>query len=84
MARRTLEDDWDDDDEVNDEGGDTIPCPNCHRHIHEDSVRCPHCENYLSEEDDATPPRRRPWWIILGFVLCFVVIYLWLRSWGLR
>ena len=72
MARRVAEDDWDDDE---DDG--TIPCPYCHRQIHEDSPRCPYCENYISEED--APPARKPWWIIIGTLLCLVIFYLWIR-----
>lgn len=79
MARRTMEEDWDEDGDADDGDDDTIPCPYCRRHIHEDSVRCPHCENYLSEEDDHETPRKKPWWIIIGVLLCFVVFYLWIR-----
>jgi hypothetical protein len=91
MPRRTSdEDDWDEDydaeseddyDPANEEQDDeepTVPCPYCRQPIHEDSLRCPYCEKYLSEED--APPATRPWWIIAGFVLCFVVIYLWLTG----
>lgn len=82
MPRRTTEDDWDDDDadwsdsEDQAEDDDTIPCPYCRRHIHEDAVRCPHCEKYLSEED--APPARKPWWIIVGVLLCLYLVYRWL------
>ncbi len=73
MVRRTLgSDDWDEDD-----GDDTIPCPYCRRSIHEDSQRCPYCEKYLSEEDAPAAPK--PWWIIIGVLLCLVVFYLWIR-----
>jgi hypothetical protein len=47
------------------------------REIHEDSVRCPHCENYLSEED-AAAPSRKPWWIIVGVLVCLYVVYRWI------
>jgi hypothetical protein len=78
MPRRTLEDDWDGEDSYgDDEESETIPCPYCKRQIHEDAVRCPHCENYLSQED--APLRRKPWWIIVGVLLCFVIFYLWIR-----
>ena len=29
----------------------TVPCPYCHRKIHEDSQCCPYCEQYISRED---------------------------------
>lgn len=54
---------------------DTVPCPYCRREIHEDSQRCPYCENYISEED--SPPVRRPWWFVVGFLLAAYVVYRW-------
>jgi len=64
-------DDWDDqDDEA------TTPCPYCRREIFEDSVRCPHCGEYISEED--SPPSRKPWWIVLGALLCLFAIWQWI------
>jgi len=71
--------DWDDEysDETGDEDDDTIPCPYCGREIHEDSVCCPHCENYLSEED---APARKPWWLILGVVVCLLIVYMWIKQ----
>ncbi len=71
--RSTDEDDWDGGDE---EESATIPCPYCHRQIHEDSERCPYCENYLSRED--APPSRKPWWLILGAIACLYAVYRWI------
>jgi hypothetical protein len=86
MARWAEEEDsWDDnldldDDEIDvpDEEDDepTIPCPYCHKEIHEDSQRCPYCEQYISRED--SPPSRKPWWIILGALACLYVVYRWI------
>ena len=92
MPRVVDEQDWDDDEgdwEPDDEPDDdeqaapfadvdepTIPCPYCHESIHEDSVRCPHCEQYISTEDE--PTTRKPWWIILGFILCGLIAYMWI------
>ena len=71
------EGDWrPDDDRAGDDDDGTVPCPYCQRPMHEDSPRCPHCENYISKED--APPRRKPWWIVLGCLLCFYVIYRWI------
>ena len=76
------EDVWDDDkyDEDADmvEEEPTIPCPNCKRQIHEDSPRCPYCENYISEED--TVPARKPWWIYVGALFVFYVVYRWIAG----
>ena len=68
---------WNEDD--NNGGGDeddTVPCPSCGRPVYEDSPRCPHCGNYISEED--APPARKPWWIIVGALLVFYVVYRWI------
>ena len=68
------DEDWDapnDDDEP-----ETVPCPYCRRHIHEDAQRCPYCENYLSEED--APPGRKPWWLLLGVLAALYAVYRWI------
>jgi hypothetical protein len=59
-----------------DEEESTIPCPYCKREIHEDSPRCPYCENYISGED--APRSRKPWWMIIGLLLCLYAIYRWI------
>jgi len=63
-------DDWNDRDEDS-----TVPCPYCRREIFEDAVRCPHCGEYISEED--APPLEKPWWIIVGAMLCLAAIPIW-------
>lgn len=73
MNRRYEEpEDWGDEDD--DEP--TIPCPNCQEEMFEDSPRCPHCGEYISEEDAS--PGRKPWWVIIGVVLCLIVILIWI------
>ena len=62
-------DDWDDDDAL-------IDCPYCGEPIFDDAERCPYCECYISEQD--RPPTTRPWWFVLGFLLCIAIIYLWI------
>ena len=84
MALRLADDeDWDDgesdvgdDEEASDDDEPTIPCPYCKRKIHEDSPRCPYCERYISEEDATSA--RKPWWIILGTLLCLYIVYRWI------
>ncbi|HKB37669.1 MAG TPA: hypothetical protein VKD72_14575 [Gemmataceae bacterium] len=88
MPRRSAEDEeweddsegWDADEAVDDALGEdsdsTIACPHCKREIHEDSQRCPYCEQYISEED--APPSRKPWWIVVGALLCLYVVYRWI------
>jgi hypothetical protein len=86
MARRLAEDEeWDDDEsdegddeEASDDDEPTIPCPYCKRQIHEDSQRCPYCDHYISKED--APPARKPWWVILGTLLCLYIVYRWIMG----
>jgi transposase-like protein len=66
------DDEWDAADEA------TVPCPYCEREIYEDAPRCPYCERYLSEED--TPPDRKPWWIIVGVLLCLYAVWRWIAG----
>jgi len=81
MARRLTDDEeWDDGEsdaaEASDDDEPTISCFYCKRQIHEDSQRCPYCEHYISEED--APPARKPWWVILGTLLCLYIVYRWI------
>lgn len=71
MPRIDVDDHFPDDDWES----ETIPCPYCKREISEDSVRCPHCENYISKED--VPAATKPWWIVIGIVLCLYAVYRW-------
>jgi hypothetical protein len=70
----TEDEDWDDEDDLDDP--DLIPCPHCRHEIFEDSPRCPHCGRYLSRED--APPERKPWWVILGVIVCLYVVWRWM------
>jgi len=88
MPRLTdRDDDWGDDsdseedDDYPDFGDDEamIPCPNCGVDIHDESEQCPRCGRYLSKED--APANRKPWWIIVGVVVCLYVVYRWNVWW---
>jgi hypothetical protein len=78
------EDGWEGDDSGlgdandNDEDEPTVPCPYCRREIFEDSPRCPHCGQYISDED--ARGARKPWWIVLGALLCLAVVWVWVAS----
>jgi hypothetical protein len=67
-------DDWH--DESGDEDDSTVPCPYCGQEMYEDAPRCPHCGQYISDEDAA--PRRKPWWIIIGVLLCLCAVLVWI------
>jgi transposase-like protein len=68
----------DDEEWGEDEEEPTISCPYCGAEIHEDAQRCPYCENYVSEED--TPPSRKPWWLLVGVLLCLYAVYRWIAG----
>ena len=68
----------DDDEDEDEDDAETIPCPYCRRQIHEDAVRCPYCEKYISAED--APPGARPLWFIIGFLLCLLIVYWWIKG----
>jgi hypothetical protein len=53
---------------------DRMPCPHCLAVIFDDSVRCPACGRYLADDDSS----RRPWWVILGALLCLAVSLYWI------
>jgi hypothetical protein len=81
--RDAYADDGDDSDAdfegfIDDDQGPTSPCPYCHKPVFEDSPRCPHCKEYISEEDAGST--RKPWWIIVGAVLCLYVVYRWIMG----
>jgi hypothetical protein len=64
------EDGWNEDDEA------TMPCPYCREEMYDDSPSCPHCGKYISEEDATA--QQKPWWIVLGVLLCIIVIAMWI------
>ncbi len=78
------EEDWeedDDDDEIDSDFDDdddepTVPCPYCHRTIHEDAQRCPYCEQYISKEDSPQSPK--PWWLVAGVAVCLLLVLWWI------
>jgi predicted nucleic acid-binding Zn ribbon protein len=70
------EEDWDDDGPDGEEEDTTAPCPHCGAWVYDDAVRCPECGKYLSRED--APRRRKPWWVIIGVVVCLYVMLRWI------
>ena len=66
-------------DEPDDDGDDeTVPCPHCLEPVYEDAVRCPHCGQYQSRED---APRRYPWWLVIGVLICLALVSRWIIPW---
>jgi uncharacterized paraquat-inducible protein A len=75
-----MRDDWEedfDDADADDEGSATIACPHCSEEIHEESQRCPRCGHYLSEEEEESAAKPKPWLIAVGMMLCLIVVYFW-------
>jgi predicted nucleic acid-binding Zn ribbon protein len=69
--------DWEDPEEADDDEDDqTVACPFCQRPVYEDAERCPGCGQYLSAEDLAQP-RRKPWWLVVGALICLVMVLRW-------
>jgi hypothetical protein len=63
--------------EPDEAGPGLLPCPYCLGVIYEESARCPHCGKYLSEED---VPYRKPWWILLGAIICLAMTLYWILA----
>ncbi len=55
--------------------GTTFPCPHCFHTVYEDAERCSGCGRYLSTED---APVRKPWWLVIGVLVCIVVVIGWM------
>lgn len=51
-----------------------LPCPACRALIYADSERCPACGHYVSNEEVSL---RRPWWIVVGVLVCLAVAIYW-------
>jgi hypothetical protein len=64
----------DSDDELDEDGDETVKCPYCGAAVYEDAERCPSCENYLSREDE---PSRFPVWVKLTALVCLTVAVGW-------
>ncbi len=66
------------DEPDDDEDDETVPCPYCLESMYEDAVRCPHCGRYPSRED---APRRYPWWLVIGVLICLALVSRWIIPW---
>lgn len=53
---------------------EAIPCPFCHRPVHEDGDICPHCGNFVG---GAGAPRRVPPIVWIGFALAMLGAVTW-------
>jgi predicted nucleic acid-binding Zn ribbon protein len=73
-----FDEDIEDPDEPDDVDGvgDETPCPYCGKDIYEQAEICPYCRSFISHED--APPRRRPLWLWIGFLLALVGALIWI------
>ena len=76
----------DDDNEVLDprefpepdqQGDGLLPCPYCLAVLYEESTRCSHCGMLLSQDGISS---RKPWWVILGVLICLAVSIYWILA----
>lgn len=67
------DDEYPDENDLDDESSETLPCPECGAEIYEDTVRCPACGAYVTF--DTRPwSGRPPWWILLGLVAAVIAV----------
>jgi zinc-ribbon domain len=71
IVRDNDDEDWDDDPDEE----STVPCPHCREPVYDDTELCPNCGQYLSIEDS---PHRKPWWVVLGVVVCLMMVFWWI------
>ena len=67
------DDEYPDEDDLDDETSETLPCPECGAEVYEDAVRCPACGSYVTFD---TQPRsgRHAWWIVVGLLAALLAI----------
>jgi hypothetical protein len=59
---------------------DVIDCPYCGESIYHQAERCPHCERYVSPLEDPPARRQRPWWILIGALICLLIVVGWILN----
>jgi len=67
------DDEYPDEDDLDDELTETVPCPECGAEIYEDAVQCPVCGAYVTAETGIWSGRPS-WWILLGLAGILAVI----------
>ncbi len=88
MAYAVDEDDRDDEDDDSvdedplasdqdreDDGEPSIPCPFCKKPIHEDADVCPRCGNFVGGDDAPRP--RVPLFVWIGVILAALCVLTW-------
>ncbi len=67
------DDEFPDDNDLDDDLSETVPCPQCGAEIYEDAVRCPTCGTYVTHSTDIWTGRPL-WWTALGLLGIAVLI----------
>ena len=60
-------DEYPEEDDVDDELTETIPCPRCGAQVYEDAPQCPVCGAYITS-DTSVWSGRPVWWMVLGLL----------------
>lgn len=74
-GREIDDDEYPDEDDLDDEISETLPCPECGAEVYEDSDRCPACGAYITQLT-ATGVGRLPWWAVLGLLAALLAAFL--------
>ena len=72
-ASGSFDDGSPEDDYLDDDSSETVPCPDCRAEIYEAAEQCPYCGNYVVHRSDVWSGRSR-WWIVLGLLGILAVI----------
>lgn len=64
-----------DEDDLDDDQSETVPCPACGVEIYEDAFQCPACGYYLASQSSSPWSGRSIWWILLGLLGTGALIY---------
>jgi len=67
------DDEYPDEDDLDDQLTDTVPCPQCGAEVYEDTVACPCCGTYVTVKTGIWSGRP-VWWIALGLLGLVAVI----------
>ena len=67
------DEEYPDENDLDDEISETLPCPECGTEVYEDSVQCPACGAYITP-GTRTVPGRPAWWLVLGLAAALLAI----------
>ena len=65
--------DWDEEEDLDDDYSELLPCPSCGYEVYEETERCPACGEYIVFSQSALDSWP-PWAVALGFLGIVAVI----------